>query len=52
MGLLGHTRAKFFVLIEERMEATETVGETIPGNIGKGQPIDDLGKCLLGDRAC
>ena len=27
MGLLGHTRAKFFVLIEERMEAAETAGE-------------------------
>ena len=52
MGLLGHTRAKFFVLIEERMEAAETAGETIPGDIGKRQPIDDLGKRLLGDRAC
>jgi hypothetical protein len=39
------------VLAEEWMTAAEASGKAINGDMGKGEPIDNLGISLLGNRA-
>ncbi len=47
--LLGYAGTQFLVFVEEGMPIAEGSAKKIPGDMGQGEPIDNLAVCLSGD---